>query len=343
MLFEILHAADAVRAATVGEDVTFVVNKNVNWTNACANSCLFCGFSRSESDDTYSLSPAGVVEEIGRFVAQGITEVCLVGGLHPRVVFEDYVELVGAVSEAFPRLHIHGITPEEIKHATRSTGISFRRGYRLLKECGLDSIPGTAAEILDDRVRRRICPEKLTSKEWVAAIEGAHAEGLPATATILYGHVETRADRVRHLTVIREIQDRLGSFTEFVPLSFVPWNTPLFRMGLVTDGASATEDLSMIAVSRLFLDNTPNIQASWVKYGPKLAQFMLDCGANDLGGTLFGESITRTAGGENAEMMTREQLESLIKQTSRPPVQRTTTYGAIESSRGPRATPVLPR
>jgi len=328
----ILHAADVARRRTVGDQATFVVNKNVNWTNICVNSCLFCGFSRTGSDSSsYRLSPEDVVERISESVSSGITEVCLVAGLHPDAHFEDYLRLVRAVREAFPSLHIHGITPEEIKHATRGTGMSYRDGYRALRACGLDSIPGTAAEILDDRIRKIICPQKLSSSEWVTAIEAAADEGLRATATILYGHVESMADRAHHLATIREIQDSLGVFTEFVPLSFVPWNTPLYKMGLVSGGASAMEDLLMIAVSRLFLDNIINIQASWVKYGPKLAQLMLSCGANDLGGTLFGESITRSAGGSNNEMLTQDQMMAIIRGAGRIPVQRTTTYEIVET------------
>ncbi len=311
--------------------MTFVVNKNVNWTNACVNACLFCGFSSNRSEESYRLSPEAVVERISRFLGIGITEVCLVGGLHPNAQFEDYLCLVEAIRGRFPSLHIHGITPEEVKHAKRGTGLSYRDAYRKLRACGLGSIPGTAAEILDDRIRKMICPRKLSSSEWVEAIEGASAEGLCATSTILYGHVESVADRVRHLAIIRDIQDRLAVFTEFIPLSFVPWNTPLYTMGLVSGGASATEDLLMIAISRLFLDNIPNIQASWVKYGPKLAQLMLSCGANDLGGTLFGESITRTAGGSHGEMLTRDQMVAIIKGAGRIPEQRTTTYGIVKT------------
>ena len=328
-LDDILLAADQARLRAVGEEVTFVVNKNVNWTNACVNSCLFCGFSRVPGEGSFRLSPEDVVAQISAFTEKGITEVCLVGGLHPDVHLVDYMKLIQAVHEAFPRLYIHGVTPEEVKHATRGTKISYEKAYRELRACGLGSIPGTAAEILDDRIRNLICHQKLTSSDWVDAIEGAFAAGLPSTATILYGHLESVSDRASHLSTIRQIQDRLGVFTEFIPLSYVPWNTPLYRKGLVSGGASVMEDLLMIAVSRLFLDNISNIQASWVKYGPKLAQFMLGCGANDLGGTLFGESITRSAGGCNAEMMTREQLESLIEQTGRPSIQRTTEYGVV--------------
>ncbi len=330
---EVLLTADEVRAHRAGEAVTYVVNKNINWTNVCTSRCLFCGFSRPPGHrDAFCLSIEEIIELINESLGHGITEVCLVAGLHPDKTWDDYVRLVSAVHLAFPAIHIHGLTPEELKHALRREKLSFQEGYRLLAESGLGSVPGTAAEILVEPVRNRICPRKLSAHEWIEAIRAAHRAGLRATATMMYGHVETFENRIAHLSILRSLQDEIEVFTEFIPLPFIRYNTPLHDEGLVATGPNVIEDLLVIAVSRLFLDNFTNIQASWVKYGERLAQLMLCCGANDLGGTLFGESISRAAGGRNREWLAVAELRGLIEGIGRPPRERTTLYSQVAPS-----------
>jgi len=327
---EVLLTADEVRADRAGETVTYVVNKNVNWSNVCTNGCLFCGYSRPlDHRDAFCFSIEDIIESIEGSLADGISEVCLVAGLHPEKTWEDYLYLVAAVHETFPTIHIHGVTPEELKHALRNTGLSFKDGYCLLAEQGLGSVPGTAAEILVDPVRAKICPRKLSTREWIEAIRGANNAGLRVTATMMYGHVESIEDRVEHLSILRSLQDETGVFTEFIPLPFIRYNTPLYEQGVVSTGPNAFEDLLVIAVSRLFLDNFTNIQASWVKYGERLAQVMLCYGANDLGGTLFGESISRAAGGSNRQWLGVTELRGLIEGIGRPPRERTTLYSQV--------------
>jgi FO synthase subunit 2 len=335
---DVLSAANEVRETRAGREVTYVVNKNVNWTNVCVNQCLFCGFSRPLGHpEAFCLSPRDVVLSVAEAAAKGVTEICLTAGLHPEKHLRDYVSLVSLLHESFPALHIHGITPEELRHALRGTGLTYREGYRILRECGLGSVPGTAAEILVDTVRAQVCPGKGSTQEWMEAVSAAQWEGLPTTATIMYGHVESIEDRVTHMSLLRSLQNERGAFTEFIPLPFIFPNTLLYETGMVKRSSSAVEDVLLMATARLFLHNFTNLQASWVKYGERLAQLMLECGANDLGGTLYGESISRSAGGRNRECLPVAELRGLIEGMGRIPCQRTTLYARLPDPKQQRA------
>jgi FO synthase subunit 2 len=311
-----------------GSIATYVINRNINFTNVCVNSCGFCAFRRSlESSDAYLLSPREVAAKAAEAQRKGATEVCIQGGLHPELDLDYYLSLLDAI-KASADLHVHAFSPMEIAYASRRSGVSIREALCLLREHGLDSIPGTAAEILDSSVRRVICPAKLSTREWVGIVKTAHRLGIPTTATMLYGHVERPEHQLAHLDTLRRIQDSTHGFTEFVPLSFVHHNTPLYRSGLSKGGATGIEDLRIIAVSRLYLDNFRNIQASWVKLGPKLAQLMLCYGANDLGGTLMEENISRCAG-LRREMLGKAELERMIREAGLEPRQRDTLYNLL--------------
>ena len=358
-----LEAADRRRADVVGEEVTFVANLNNNVTTACNTGCLFCNFKdpaeafRSDLDGThggFTKTPAESRRIVRDAVSRGIYEVCSVSGLHPGFALDaehheilagyeqahssanyrpparydtdpgTYTEQIDAMSVG--DVHVHSMTPEEAAHARRGTDWSYTDVYGTLQDAGLDSVPGTAAEILVDEVRDVICPAKIDSAGWIAAMEGASKAGLDTTATIMYGHVENARHRVMHLEEVRDLQDRTSAITEFVPLSFVHENTPLYERGLVTGGASTDEDELMIAVSRLFLDNIDNIQSSWVKYGDSQGLKMLSCGANDFMGTICSEEITKRAGGTSGEYRSVEEFVEMIGAIGRIPTERSTDY-----------------
>jgi FO synthase subunit 2 len=357
----VLAAADRRRADVVGEDVTFVANLNNNVTTACNTGCLFCNFKDTaqefEADSAadhggFTKTPEESREIVESACETGIYEVTSVSGLHPGLALDDeHLEILESSDrgdlnykppsayEADPGtyvaqieamdvgdVHLHSMTPEEAYHARRGTDWSYEEVYGRLKEAGLDSVPGTAAEILMDEVRGVICPGKIGSDEWVEAMEAAAAVGLDTTATIMYGHVENEAHRVMHLKRIRDLQDRTENITEFVPLSFVHPNTPLTERGMVEAGATTHEDELMIAVSRLFLDNIENIQSSWVKYGDEQGLKMLSCGANDFMGTILSEEITKRAGGEFGEARSFAEYVEMITAIGRTPVERSTDY-----------------
>jgi len=354
----VLEAADRRRADVVGDDVTFVANLNNNLTTACNTGCLFCNFkdpagdfeAGSDAERGFTKRPAESREIVEAALDRGIYEVCSVSGLHPALALDDdhretleaqggpnyksperyvtdpgtYVEQLRAMDVG--GVHVHSMTPEEAAHARRGTDWSYERVYRRLQGAGLDSVPGTAAEILVDEVREAICPNKIDTQGWLDAMEAAAAVGLDTTATIMYGHVENEAHRALHLQRVREFQDRTGAVTEFVPLSFVHQETPLNEKGLVTNGATTDEDELMIAVSRLYLDNVRNIQSSWVKYGDEQGLKMLSCGANDFMGTILSEEITKRAGGEFGEMRSVGEYVEMIEAVGRRPVERSTDY-----------------
>ncbi|MCL9814835.1 7,8-didemethyl-8-hydroxy-5-deazariboflavin synthase subunit CofH [Natranaeroarchaeum aerophilus] len=358
---QVLEAADRRRSEVVGEEVTFVANLNNNVTTACDVGCLFCNFKdaaqRFESDHDganggFTKTPAQSREIVDDALDMGIYEVCSVSGLHPAFALDDehrelleslddpdiqytppeaydvdpgtYVEQIDAMS--VDGVHVHSMTPEEAYHARRGTDWSYEEVYRRLRDAGLDSVPGTAAEILVPEVREAICPGKIGTEEWLTAMEAAANVGLDITATIMYGHVENEAHRAIHLQRVRELQDRTGAITEFVPLSFIHPETPLYRQGLVDGGASDDEDELMIAVSRLFLDNVEHLQSSWVKYGDEQGLKMLTCGADDFMGTILSEEITKRAGGDYGEIRTFDQYAELIESIGRVPVERSTDY-----------------
>lgn len=326
-VYEVVKAAEEVKKAKTGKQITYVVNYNLNLSNICVNNCLFCGFNESlGSTSAYRLSYKEINQHLDRVEKHDVSEICLVSGLHPDFNLNTYLEVIKLIKDRLPDIHLHGITPAELAHGLEDSELGFAEGYQRLKEAGLDSVPGTAAEILVPEVREKICADKISTQDWIEAIKTAHKIGLKSTATILYGHIETISDRVEHLNILRELQDETGGFTEFIPLSFIPYDTELGAQEEVQTETTGREDLLMIAVSRLFLDNIPNLQASWVKYGPKLAQLMLTAGANDLGGTLFNENISKAAGKETAEYLAPERIRELISDIGYLPQQRTTLY-----------------
>ena len=321
-VFRVCIAADSLRKTLVGDVVTYVVNRNINFTNMCTGTCRFCGFKDSEP---YLLTEDEVVQ---RAMSPELTEVCIQGGLNPSVPLEYYIGIVEAIKEQRPELHIHAFSPAEVDHMAKTSGQTHGSVIRELKKAGLGSMPGTAAEILVDSVRSVICPDKIDTATWEKIIREAHGQGIPTTSTMMYGHVESIADMAAHMGRIRDIQKDTGGFTEFVPLSFMPENKLGRAYGLT--GAPGHLDLLTYAVSRLFFaDTIKNIQTSWVKLGRKMTQVSLMCGANDVGGTLVEEKISKSSGAGHGECMTRTDLEKMIAQTGKIARQRTTTYSLV--------------
>ncbi len=327
--FELFRFADELRYQTAGDTVTYVVNRNINFTSRCVGTCRFCAF---RTNNGHVLSLDEIMAKVKEAAQANATEVCIQGGLLPDTGLDFYLGIVEAIKAEFPEMHIHSFSPMEVYHASRISGIPVKEALMKLKSSGLDTMPGTAAEILSDRVREIICPLKLKTSEWINVVSQAHATGIPTTATMMYGHIETLEERIDHILIIREIQKETGGITEFVPLPFMPYNNPLGEK-MIKEGRYATpglEDLKTYAVSRILLHgHVSNIQASWVKLGKKLAQFALHCGANDLGGTLMEESISRSAGASNGEEISVEELEWMIYGAGRVPKERTTLYGKV--------------
>jgi 7,8-didemethyl-8-hydroxy-5-deazariboflavin synthase CofH subunit len=330
-LFALMRAADLARREDNGDDVSFVITRNINFTNVCYVGCSFCGFSRHKEDaDVYDHDMDVLIAKARNAVERGATEVCIQGGIHPNKDHSHYHEILVAVKREFPHLHIHAYSPEEIDFGHRKSDMPLPEYLRWLMDAGLGSMPGTAAEILDDEIRKVVSPKKLRTDRWVEIVEAAHGVGLPSTSTLMYGHIESHEHVANHLGLIREIQKRTGGFTEFVPLGFIHERNILFNHMNARSGASMPEDLRLIAVSRLFLRPwVTNIQMSWVKMGPKLAQMALMSGANDMGGTLMEESISRESGSQHGENLPAEEMRRLIREVGRTPVQRSTTYGTL--------------
>jgi len=326
---ELVEIADHIRQERVGDVVTYVVNRNINFTNICVGRCRFCAFRKSPGHpEGYRLSLEEIAEKVKEAVREGATEVCIQGGLNPEMTFDDYLNILGAVREVSPDIHIHAFSPAEIDRMTRMEGISVRRVLSRLREAGLNSVPGTAAEVFSARVRSLICPEKISAERWAEIIKACHRINLPTTSTVLYGNVETPKELAEHIAFVREIQRETMGFTEFIPLRFKPFNTDLWRMGF-REWATLGYSLKVHAVGRIMLSGyIDNIQASWVKLGPRGAQLMLKAGANDLGGTLMEDNITRAAGGR-IQRMSVFDLRKLALEINRTPRQRTTTYGLL--------------
>ncbi|WAI02207.1 5-amino-6-(D-ribitylamino)uracil--L-tyrosine 4-hydroxyphenyl transferase CofH [Methanogenium organophilum] len=326
-VFEIAAAADIIRERKNGDIITYVRNQNLNFTNNCINSCGFCSFCRKTGQpDTFCFNREEIIEKVNQAKNRNVTEICSVGGLHPDFTAENYIEIISLIHHTAPEIHIHANNPMEVWYGAKKSGIPTIEMLEHMKEAGLGSLCGTAAEILVDDVREVICPGKIDTGTWERIIRETHGLGIPTTATIMYGHVETLADRIMHLKLLREIQDDTGGFLEFVPLSFIHNNTPLYLEGRVRPGATGREDILMIAVSRLFLDNFDNIQVSWVKYGKKLAQLGLMAGGNDLGGTIFEESISREAGARDTDFLDPLEMRRMAENTGRKLAQRSTLY-----------------
>jgi FO synthase len=336
-------AADELRRRTAGDVVRYVVNRNINYTNVCSFRCQFCAFSKgSHHDDLRGLPYDLELDEVVRRAAEawerGATEVCMQGGIHPDYTGETYLALCRAVKSGLPRMHIHAFSPLEVSHGAQSLGISVEAFLRRLQDAGLGTLPGTAAEILDDEVRRLICPDKLTTDEWLNVIETAHRVGFRTTATIMFGHVDHYQHWARHLLRIRALQARTNGFTEFVPLPFVHMEAPMYRKGIARKGPTYRETVLMHAVARLALNPLiPNVQVSWVKLGAEGVRACLNAGANDLGGTLMNESISRAAGTCHGQELPPEQMDQLISSCGRMPQQRTTLYGGPPREQSERA------
>jgi len=343
-------AADRLRERVVGNEVSYVINRNINYTNICLYRCGFCAFSKGRSaaslrGPAYRLD----LEEIARRAEEawraGATEVCLQGGIHPSYTGHTYLGIVAAVKDAVPGMHVHAFSPLEISHGAGTLNLSLAQYLGRLKAAGLSTLPGTAAEILDDEVRAVICPDKLSTGEWLTVMREAHGVGLRSTATIMFGHVDAPRHWARHLLAIRSLQRETGGFTEFVPLPFVHMEAPIWRRGEARSGPTLREALLMHAVARLVLHpHVVNIQTSWVKMGPAGAALALDAGANDLGGTLMNESITRAAGGVNGQEFDATHIAALAQGIGRAVFQRTTLYGrvcAATPARSAHAQPLL--
>jgi FO synthase len=332
-LHALVAAADQLRHESVGDTVTYVVNRNVNYTNICLYHCGFCAFSKGRGagdlrGPAYTLELEDVARRAVEAAHAGATEVCLQGGIHPSFTGHTYLNIVRAVKQAVPWMHVHAFSPLEVQHGAKTLDLPLDAYLAQLRDAGLSTLPGTAAEILDDGIRAMICPDKLRTAEWLEVIGTAHAVGLRTTATIMYGHLEQPVHWARHLRQLRALQQRTGGITEFVPLGFVHMEAPLWRKGCTRSGPSFREAVLMHAVPRLVLHPLiKNIQSSWVKMGPEGAALCLRAGANDLGGTLMNESITRAAGGVHGQQLGAAELRSLAHGVGRPARQRTTLYG----------------
>ena len=329
----ICDAADTLRGELNGDTVTYAINRNINYTNICTYTCKFCAFSKGKTTENlrgkpYVLDVKEVVERSEEAWRKGATEVCLQGGIHPDYTGDTYHEICTAIHEALPDMHIHAFSPLEISQGAETLGLSLEQYLTRMKEAGLNSLPGTAAEILDDEVRDIICPDKLKTDEWLEVIETAHKVGIRTTSTIMFGHVDRPEHWARHLLRLRDLQARSGGITEFVPLPFVPMEAPIYRRGKSRRGPTFRESVLMHAVSRLALyPHITNIQASWVKLGEAGVTACLQAGANDMGGTLMNESISRAAGASHGQEMTPERMARVIESLGRNAKQRTTFYG----------------
>lgn len=338
-LRSVVAAADCLRRETVGDAVSYVVNRNINYTNVCQYRCTFCAFSKGKTaaslrGPAYDLVDEEIARRVREAWERGATEVCLQGGIHPQYTGRTYLHILEVVKTAAPEMHIHAFSPLEVMHGAQTLDMPLRTYLAELKATGLGTLPGTAAEVLDEDVRRVICPDKVSSGEWLDVMWTAHGLGLRTTATIMFGHVDGPTHWANHLLRVRALQEETGGFTEFVPLPFVHMEAPIWLKGRARSGPTYREAILMHAVARLVLHPLiPNIQASWVKMGPDGARACLGAGANDLGGVLMNESITRAAGADHGQEMSPAKLESLIREVGRTPQQRTTLYQPVPAER----------
>jgi len=328
--------ADELRKRKVGDVVTYVVNRNINFTNVCIKQCGFCAFSRDfREEEGYFLPIEEIVRRAKEARALGATEVCVQAGLPPHMDKRMYENICRAIKKEAGDIHIHGFSPEEVLYGATLSNLSIKEYLTRLKDAGVNSLPGTAAEILDQGLRDKISPGRISVKKWIEVIKTAHRIGIPSTSTIMFGHLETPEDRAKHIDLIRNIQKETGGFTEFVPLNFIHSEAPMHTKNLhpnLKNGADGQDVLLMHAVSRIMLNNyINNIQTSWVKEGSNLAQLMLSWGANDFGGTLINESISTAAGAKYGQLLKPREIRRLIRQVDRIPAQRTTSYKIIKT------------
>ena len=323
--------ADELRRRTVGDIVTYVVNRNINFTNVCIKRCGFCAFSRDyREEEGYFLPVSEIIRRAGEARDYGATEVCIQAGLPPQMEGDLYIQLCRAIKEDLPEMHIHGFSPEEVLYGSIRSQCTIREYLEGLKDAGVGSLPGTSAEVLDQELRDLISPGRISVQQWVEVITTAHDLGIPTTSTVMFGHVETNEQIARHIALLRDIQKDTGGFTEFVPLSFVNSEAPMFLKGLVENVRSGPTGMDVIkvhAVARIMLNNwIPNIQASWVKEGSRMSQLLLTTGVNDLGGTLINESISTAAGAQHGQLMRPSEFRQMIRQAGRVPAERYTGY-----------------
>ena len=331
----LVMAADELRRRRVGDIVTYVVNRNINFTNVCIKRCGFCAFSRDHREEEGYFLPVGeIIRRAKEAWDLGATEVCVQAGLPPQMEGDLYIKLCEAIKSELPEIHVHGFSPEEVLYGSVRSKCSIKDYLKGLRDAGVGSLPGTSAEILDQEVRDRISPGRITVDQWIEVITGAHDLGIPTTSTIMYGHVETREHVARHIAKIRDIQKGTGGFTEFVPLSFVYTEAPMYSKTLVDNvrtGPSGNDVLKVHAISRLMLDNwIPNLQVSWVKESLRFSQVMLNAGVNDLGGTLINESISTSAGAQYGQLVKPSQFRELIRNAGKAPAERSTVYDLIK-------------
>jgi 5-amino-6-(D-ribitylamino)uracil---L-tyrosine 4-hydroxyphenyl transferase len=321
--FELFDTADQLRKEIVGDQVTFVSNRNIDITDRCIIECGFCSFRNHIG---YEMTTEEILDSIREAKEVGATEICLFGGVLPHMTVEYYLDLFKSIKSNYD-ISIHGLSPVELYHAAKASEMTTKEALITLKKAGLDTMTGAAAEILVDSIREQICPNKVSTAQWVDIITDAHQVGIPTTSTIMYGTVETWEDRIDHLLILRDIQRQTGGFTEFVPLTFLNENNVL---GQASKGASGMDDLKLHALARIvFGRDLPNIQASWVKMGTKMAQIVLCCGANDLGGTMMEDKISIAAGAAHGEYLSRDEMQLIIKEIGRTPAERDTLYNLI--------------
>lgn len=329
-IYLLAYIADQIREIQVGSAISYVLNLNINFTNICTKKCLFCAYSVTpeSSNGFFEISEEFIKEKMQLTLPHEITEVCVQGGIHPHSSFETYLHLLQNIRRIKPKIHIHAFSPQEIHHAAKTADLSIQEVLKEFKLAGLDSMPGTAAEILDDEIRKTICPNKINTAQWMHIIRTAHELAIPTTSTIMFGHIETPKHWVQHLVLLKELQEETNGFTEFIPLPFISKNTRLAQQYPSQLMHMTNLDyLKFYAVSRLFLGEViPNLQTSWVKLGIPLAQMTLIAGCNDIGGTLFEENITRSAGGVYGQGITPSEIQNLITELGRPFKQRDTLY-----------------
>jgi len=327
--------ADELRRRDNGNKVTYVINRNINFTNVCIKQCGFCAFSRDfRQEEGYILPIEEIVSRAKEAWKYGATEVCIQAGLPPNMDGYLYVNIVKAIKKELPDIHIHAFSPEEILYASLKTNESVEEYLKMLKEVGIGSLPGTSAEILVKEIRNKISPGRISVEDWIKIISTAHKLDIPTTSTIMYGHIETYEDIVKHLDILRNIQKQTNHFTEFVPLSFIHSESPMYNLGIIKNmkaGAEGIEVMKMHAISRIYFNQLiKNIQVSWVKEGQKLSQIILGAGANDLGGCLINESISTSAGSQYGQLLRPKDMRMLITSAGKIPAQRTSTYKIIK-------------